>query len=121
MKITLNELRNIVRKLIKEEKWSEREKPTYKEKENWESDYYKSYDDWMSLLDYMGKNDERKFARELFNKVGYGNMKRAEFNQAIKDKSKEDRWGIEITKKEKEEEQKREKEAREEFAKKKRF
>ena len=118
---SMNELRNLIKKLIKEGKWSEREKPTYKEKQKWENDYYKSYDDWMPFLDYLNKNDERMYARELFNKVGYGNMKKDAFNQEIKNASKQERWGIEITKKEREEEQTREKEAREKFAKEKRF
>ena len=127
----LNELRNIIKKLITELKWSDRieiynEPVTYEEKKKWEGNYYKYYDDWMPLLEYFeiyegASKDARIFARQLYSAVGYGNMTRDAFNRAIENKSKEDRWGIEITKEDREEEQTREKEAREKFAKEKRF
>jgi len=127
----LNEIRNIVKKLIKELKWSDRieiykEPLTYKEKKKWEENYYKHYDDWMPLLEYFEiyqglSKDAREFASKLYSAVGYGNMTRDTFNRAIANESKENRWGIEITKKDREEEGEREKEAREKFAKEKRF
>lgn len=86
MQITLNELRTLVRNIIKEEK--EKKEISKEEKEKWASNYFKYYDDWMLEL----SKEEREEARKLYNQRQYGTISKAEFQSKIAKKSKE--WGI---------------------------
>ena len=82
----LNEIRKLIKKLIKEEKG--KKEISKEEKEKWASNYFKYYDDWMLEL----SKAEREEVRKLYNQRQYGTISKAEFQSKIAKKSKE--WGI---------------------------
>ena len=75
MKITISELRKIIKSVIKEEAGSSK-------------NYYKTYDTWMQKL----TPDQKDIARALYNKTVGREITKEKFNTSVK-KWKDD-WGI---------------------------